>query len=255
MRPSPSIVPGIDRDVYLVLDDFGRMGHAWRQTDLEGADLETLIRDLLLGQFSNPIGVIGFSIAEGWSGRFESRSAGAASARLGSTTICQLSCRVCRAVSHRPNMSGGSFCQFSSSAAKFIWSEGMRLAKRLQQVWVKCFREVCYCTMPNLPAISSPCRRNTLSADSPLSDSPWPRPKLRAKNAGEAEGRPVFRAQRRAVVRCMGALPNVCLRSIRFPPQFIGHVAHSGSVVPGRVLMHFRVVAVALAAVLQSFTI
>jgi|GraSoiStandDraft_4_1057263.scaffolds.fasta_scaffold3810814_1 hypothetical protein len=28
MRTSPSIVPGIDRDVFLVLDDFGRMGCA-----------------------------------------------------------------------------------------------------------------------------------------------------------------------------------------------------------------------------------
>ena len=30
MRASPSHVPGIERDVYLVLDDFGRMGSAWR---------------------------------------------------------------------------------------------------------------------------------------------------------------------------------------------------------------------------------
>jgi hypothetical protein len=31
MRTSPSIVPDPDRDVYLVLDDFGRMGCAWRE--------------------------------------------------------------------------------------------------------------------------------------------------------------------------------------------------------------------------------
>ena len=29
MRPSPSIIPGIDRDTYLVFDDFGRAGRAW----------------------------------------------------------------------------------------------------------------------------------------------------------------------------------------------------------------------------------
>ena len=34
MRSSPSIIPGIDRDVYLVLDDFGRIGWVWRETDV-----------------------------------------------------------------------------------------------------------------------------------------------------------------------------------------------------------------------------
>jgi hypothetical protein len=66
MRPSPSIVPGIGRDVYLVLDDFGRLGSAWRETDVEKTDLETVITDLLHGQFSNPLRVIGFNVAEGW---------------------------------------------------------------------------------------------------------------------------------------------------------------------------------------------
>src|SRR5215212_9260127 len=32
MRPSPSIVPSVDRDVCLVLDDFGRLGLAWCET-------------------------------------------------------------------------------------------------------------------------------------------------------------------------------------------------------------------------------
>jgi len=37
-----------ERDTYLVLDDFGgRLGCAWRETDAEGADRATLIRDLL----------------------------------------------------------------------------------------------------------------------------------------------------------------------------------------------------------------
>jgi hypothetical protein len=64
--PSPSIVPDHDQDVYLVLDDFGRQGLAWRETDLEDTDLETVIRHLLEGQYSSPIRVIGFNIAEGW---------------------------------------------------------------------------------------------------------------------------------------------------------------------------------------------
>src|SRR5215217_8630553 len=67
MRPSPSIVPGIDRNVYLVLDDFGRIGWSWRETHVEETDFETVITDLLDGQFSNPVRVIGFNTAEGWS--------------------------------------------------------------------------------------------------------------------------------------------------------------------------------------------
>ena len=65
MSESPSIVPGIDRDVYLVLDDFGRMGCAWRETHVEDTDLEAVIDDLLEGQYSNPVGVVGFNLSEG----------------------------------------------------------------------------------------------------------------------------------------------------------------------------------------------
>src|SRR5258707_7672271 len=55
MRASPSIVPGgIDRDVYLVLDDFG-MGCAWRETNVEDTDLEAVINDVLEGQYKNPV--------------------------------------------------------------------------------------------------------------------------------------------------------------------------------------------------------
>ena len=65
MRASPSIVPGIDRDVYLVLDDFG-LGCAWRETNVEDTDLEAVINDLLEGQYRNPVCVIGFNVSEGW---------------------------------------------------------------------------------------------------------------------------------------------------------------------------------------------
>ena len=53
MRTSPSIVPyGADQDTYLVLDDMGRLGCSWRETRVESADRETLIRDLVEGQYS-----------------------------------------------------------------------------------------------------------------------------------------------------------------------------------------------------------
>jgi hypothetical protein len=46
MRRSPSIVPHVaDRDVYLVLGDFGRLGRSWRATDEQSSDRSALIED------------------------------------------------------------------------------------------------------------------------------------------------------------------------------------------------------------------
>jgi hypothetical protein len=68
MRSSPSIVPGSDRAIYLVLDDFGHsLGRAWRETSEEHTDRETLLRHLMEGQYSNPIRVVSFNTSEGWS--------------------------------------------------------------------------------------------------------------------------------------------------------------------------------------------
>jgi hypothetical protein len=67
MWQSPSIIPGIYQDVYLVLDDFGRIGWAWRETHVEDTDFESVICDLLEGLFVNPVRVVGFNTAEGWS--------------------------------------------------------------------------------------------------------------------------------------------------------------------------------------------
>jgi hypothetical protein len=56
---TPSIVPsGEDQTVYLVADDFGNLGRAWREADYEQTDLETVIQDLLSGQYNNPIRVV-----------------------------------------------------------------------------------------------------------------------------------------------------------------------------------------------------
>jgi hypothetical protein len=65
---TPSIVPNDDEEtVYLVADDFGRIGRAWREADYEATDLETVIRDLLAGQYTNPIRVVAFNTTERWS--------------------------------------------------------------------------------------------------------------------------------------------------------------------------------------------
>jgi hypothetical protein len=65
---TPSLVPnGTEETFYLVMDDFGGLGRVWRETDAEATDLETLITDLIDGQYNNPVRVIGFNTAEGWS--------------------------------------------------------------------------------------------------------------------------------------------------------------------------------------------
>lgn len=69
MDGSPSIVPGqTDRDIYLVLDDFGgKYGRAWRETAEADTERTALIRDLLDGLYVNPARVVAFNTAAGWS--------------------------------------------------------------------------------------------------------------------------------------------------------------------------------------------
>ena len=70
MRSSPSIVPAdrLDRDIYLVLEDFGaRAGCAWRETDETDTDLETVLQGLLSGQYTYPVRIVCFNAIEGWS--------------------------------------------------------------------------------------------------------------------------------------------------------------------------------------------
>jgi hypothetical protein len=56
-----------DVTVYLVLDDFGEIGRAYRETDEARADFKSVIEDLRTGQFSRPVRVVAFNTAEGWS--------------------------------------------------------------------------------------------------------------------------------------------------------------------------------------------
>jgi hypothetical protein len=64
---TPSIVPsGADQTVYLVVDNFGRLGTAYRETDIERTDLETVITDLLSGQYNDPVRVVAFNTLEHW---------------------------------------------------------------------------------------------------------------------------------------------------------------------------------------------
>jgi hypothetical protein len=53
---SPSIVPHqfqFDRDIYLVMDDLGgQFGRIWRETSAQTADPESILADMLGGQYS-----------------------------------------------------------------------------------------------------------------------------------------------------------------------------------------------------------
>jgi hypothetical protein len=65
---TPSVVRnGHDQNVYLVVDDFGRLGRAYCETDVEEADLETVITRLISGQFKDPIRIVAFNTVERWS--------------------------------------------------------------------------------------------------------------------------------------------------------------------------------------------
>jgi hypothetical protein len=68
MRTSPSLAPnGPDQDTYMVLDDFGSLGRAWREIDERGANRTMLVRNLLDGQYESPVRIVAFNTAEGWS--------------------------------------------------------------------------------------------------------------------------------------------------------------------------------------------
>lgn len=67
-RGTPSIIPnGFDQNIYLVMDDLGRLGRVWREADVNRTELEAVIENLIGGQHLNVVGVFGFNLFEGWS--------------------------------------------------------------------------------------------------------------------------------------------------------------------------------------------
>jgi hypothetical protein len=57
MREWPSIVPRAPEDYYIVVNHYGRFGTAFAETDLDRANYETTIADLISGQHSDPLRV------------------------------------------------------------------------------------------------------------------------------------------------------------------------------------------------------
>jgi hypothetical protein len=65
---SPSIVPyGADQTVYLVIDRLDARGDANREIEVERTDLETIIGELMSGQFHDPVRIMAFNTLEHWS--------------------------------------------------------------------------------------------------------------------------------------------------------------------------------------------
>ena len=68
--PTPSLAPDQqphDVTVYIVLNDFGQLGRAYVETDEAAADERKVISNISKGEYSNPVRVVAFNTAEGWS--------------------------------------------------------------------------------------------------------------------------------------------------------------------------------------------
>jgi hypothetical protein len=61
MRTEPSIVPAASEDFYIVVNHYGRFGTAFAETDLDRANYETTVTDLISGQHCDPLRVIMFN--------------------------------------------------------------------------------------------------------------------------------------------------------------------------------------------------
>jgi len=55
-----------EQDLHFVFCDFGRSGQAYVETDPSQADVSTIVRNLLDGQFNRPLRVLALNVEEGW---------------------------------------------------------------------------------------------------------------------------------------------------------------------------------------------
>jgi hypothetical protein len=68
MTDTPSLVPGSESsDVYFVLDELPTFGRVWRDLSEEAANKQTVLNLIANGEFQDPVRVIAFNTAEGWS--------------------------------------------------------------------------------------------------------------------------------------------------------------------------------------------
>jgi hypothetical protein len=63
---SRGMVPyGADETAYIVVDSISS-GTVYRETEIEKADLETILGDLFTGQYNSPIRIVAFNTLEHW---------------------------------------------------------------------------------------------------------------------------------------------------------------------------------------------
>ncbi|MDP3074595.1 hypothetical protein [Bradyrhizobium sp.] len=58
---------GADQTIYLVVDRQGRQGAVYCEIEIERTDTETIVADLLAGQFHDPVRVTAYNTLEHWS--------------------------------------------------------------------------------------------------------------------------------------------------------------------------------------------
>jgi hypothetical protein len=66
---TPPLAPKLTDNVtvHIVLNDFGKLGRAFLETNELEADEWTTVSNIINGEYSNPVRVVAFNIAEGWS--------------------------------------------------------------------------------------------------------------------------------------------------------------------------------------------
>jgi hypothetical protein len=67
LRILPLLYPENDVTAYIVVEDFGDLGRAFRETDLAEADHDTIVRNMISGEYRDPLRVVAFNTVEGWS--------------------------------------------------------------------------------------------------------------------------------------------------------------------------------------------
>jgi hypothetical protein len=68
MTDTPSLVPlSESNEVYLVLDELLTFGRVWRELSKEAVNEQTVLKLIANGEFHDPVRVVVFNTAEGWS--------------------------------------------------------------------------------------------------------------------------------------------------------------------------------------------
>jgi hypothetical protein len=64
---TPPLVPALGQVLHFVLCDFGPLGSAYVETDPTQADEQTIVRNLIAGEYTRPLHIIACNPIEGWS--------------------------------------------------------------------------------------------------------------------------------------------------------------------------------------------